>query len=93
MPVYEYVPDDESCDDCGGRFEVLQSMSDDPLTACPKCEKPCHQVLSAFGVVGKEKAMMSNKNLEAKGFTKYVKAGDGTYEKAAGEGPNVIHRD
>ena len=29
MPFYEY-----RCSTCGKTFEVLQSMSDDPLTAC-----------------------------------------------------------
>ena len=27
------------------------------------------------------------------GFTKYVKSGDGTYEKRAGKGPDVISKD
>ena len=35
---------------------------------------------------------MSDKNLAAKGFTKYVKAGDGTYEKTAGSGPKKLKR-
>jgi putative FmdB family regulatory protein len=91
--MYEYVPDSGECGDCGGRFEVLQPMADDQLTACPKCDAACHRVFSTFGVVGKEKAMLSDKNLDAQGFTKYVKAGNGTYEKTAGKGPNVIARD
>ena len=41
---------------------------------------------------GTSRETLSNKNLAAKGFTKYVKAGDGTYEKAAGKGPDVIRR-
>jgi len=32
MPTYEYV-----CKKCGHTFEELQSMSEDPLTRCPKC--------------------------------------------------------
>jgi putative FmdB family regulatory protein len=32
MPTYEYA-----CRDCGHRFDVWQSMSDDPLTICPEC--------------------------------------------------------
>jgi putative FmdB family regulatory protein len=32
MPTYEY-----SCRTCAEVFEVFQSMSDAPLTACPKC--------------------------------------------------------
>jgi putative FmdB family regulatory protein len=34
MPIYEY-----QCQDCGHRLEVLQKISDAPLTICPKCEK------------------------------------------------------
>jgi putative FmdB family regulatory protein len=31
MPTYEYL-----CDKCGHEFEKFQSMSDKPLTTCPK---------------------------------------------------------
>jgi putative FmdB family regulatory protein len=32
MPIYEYA-----CSSCGHELEVIQKMSDDPLTECPKC--------------------------------------------------------
>ena len=32
MPTYEYV-----CRNCGHRIEVVQSMTDDPLTICDEC--------------------------------------------------------
>jgi len=32
MPIYEY-----QCDDCLHELEVLQKMSDAPLTKCPEC--------------------------------------------------------
>ena len=32
MPTYEYT-----CRDCGHTFDVVQSMTDDPLTMCPEC--------------------------------------------------------
>ena len=32
VPTYEYT-----CRDCGHTFEIVQSMSDDPLTMCPEC--------------------------------------------------------
>ncbi len=35
MPIYEYL-----CSNCGHHLELLQRMSDDPLTDCPACEKP-----------------------------------------------------
>jgi putative FmdB family regulatory protein len=91
--MYEYVHDADDRGDCAVRFEVLQAMAEEPLTACPRCGAACHRVFSTFGVVGKEKAMLSDKNLAAQGFTKYVKQGDGTYEKTAGEGPDLVHRD
>jgi len=32
MPTYEYA-----CKSCGHVFEIVQSMKDDALTACPEC--------------------------------------------------------
>lgn len=32
MPIYEYV-----CKECGYEKDVLQKMSDAPLTDCPEC--------------------------------------------------------
>jgi putative FmdB family regulatory protein len=32
MPTYEYL-----CRKCGHTFEEFQSMSEDPLTRCPRC--------------------------------------------------------
>ena len=33
MPIYEYV-----CRACGAEREVMQKISDAPLTRCPQCE-------------------------------------------------------
>jgi putative FmdB family regulatory protein len=45
MPIYEY-----RCDSCGHEKEVLQRMSDKPLTKCPKCGKRrFHKLVSAAG--------------------------------------------
>lgn len=45
MPIYEY-----RCGSCGTRREVLQKMSDAPLTDCPSCGAPALQKLvSAAG--------------------------------------------
>lgn len=32
MPTYQYA-----CRSCGHRFEVVQSMAEEPLTICPEC--------------------------------------------------------
>jgi putative FmdB family regulatory protein len=34
MPTYDYV-----CDGCGHKFELFQSMKDDPIKKCPECKK------------------------------------------------------
>ena len=34
MPIYEY-----QCQSCGHEMEVLQKMSDAPLTLCPACNQ------------------------------------------------------
>lgn len=41
MPIYEYL-----CDNCGGRFEMSQSMTDMPASACPRCEGSVRRVIS-----------------------------------------------
>ena len=44
MPIYEY-----RCSD-GHNFEVLQSMTDDPVTACTICGKPVQRVFHPVAV-------------------------------------------
>jgi putative FmdB family regulatory protein len=45
MPIYEY-----RCAECGQDHEVLQKVSEPPLTECPACGKPALQKqLSAAG--------------------------------------------
>jgi len=35
MPIYAY-----QCESCGHQLDVLQKMSDAPLTSCPSCAAP-----------------------------------------------------
>lgn len=44
MPIYEY-----RCDK-GHTFEVMQSMTDDPVTACEICERPVQRVFHPVAV-------------------------------------------
>ena len=45
MPIYEY-----RCSSCGHEKEVLQKMSDSPLTECPVCGKSTfRKLISAAG--------------------------------------------
>lgn len=45
MPTYDY-----RCDACGHRFEMTQSIKDDPITICPNCG--AEAVVKVFGVPG-----------------------------------------
>ena len=44
MPIYEYKCSDDH------RFEVFQSMSDDPVTTCEVCGKPVERVFHPIAV-------------------------------------------
>jgi putative FmdB family regulatory protein len=48
MPTYVY-----ECDDCGVRFERLQSYSEAPLRDCPECSGHVHRVIQPVGVIFK----------------------------------------
>jgi putative FmdB family regulatory protein len=48
MPTYEYA-----CKDCGSHLEVVQSFSDDPLTACPHCGGALRKVFGSIGITFK----------------------------------------
>lgn len=42
VPIYEY-----ECSECGHRVEVLQKVSDSPLTKCQKCEGKVERLVSS----------------------------------------------
>lgn len=96
MPIYVYevvLPDDSG----GEQFEVIQPMSAAALTAHPDTGEPVRRVFGTPNAPrawtdAHAKAATTDKNLGSKGFTKYVKTGDGTYEKTAGSGPKQIKR-
>lgn len=48
MPTYDYA-----CDDCGHRFEIRQSFTDDPLTLCPECSGHIRRVIHPSGIIFK----------------------------------------
>lgn len=48
MPIYEYL-----CQDCSYRFELKQSMKDDPVAACSKCGKSVSRIISAPAIMFK----------------------------------------
>lgn len=96
MPLYVYqVIEDDGSE--GEVFEVLQEMSDPPLTKHPETGKPVQRLIAPPAKLGRMtdlamKGKMTDKNLEQMGFTKYVRSRDGSYEKTAGSGPRHIVR-
>ena len=42
MPIYEY-----QCQQCKERHEIIQRISDDPLTHCPKCGGEMKKLISS----------------------------------------------
>lgn len=94
----EYVYRITSGDREGETFELVQSMKDEPLTEHPETGDPVERVIQPPMIGGRhsearEKNMLSDDNLDRMGFTKYVKTGDGTYDKTAGEGPGSLSAD
>lgn len=98
MPTYVYEvirADGEP----GDVFEIVQRITDPPLTEHPETGEPVRRVIQPPFVGGRwtessmHRRMKDDKKLDQLGFTKYVKSGDGMYEKRAGKGPRVISRD
>ena len=48
MPIYEY-----KCSKCGHKIEVIQKMSDQPITVCEKCNGSMSKVISPAGLMFK----------------------------------------
>jgi predicted nucleic acid-binding Zn ribbon protein len=96
MPIYVYevvLPDGSG----GEQFELMQSMSAEALTVHPETGQPIRRIPTAAAVAGRWSEMktsqrLSDRNLAAKGFTKYTKTDTGRYEKTTGTGPDVISR-
>ena len=48
MPIYEY-----QCLECNHKFEVKQSMNDEPVSSCEKCGKQVRKIYNAAGIIFK----------------------------------------
>jgi putative FmdB family regulatory protein len=48
MPTYEYT-----CRDCGHTFDIVQKMTDEPLTVCPECGGPLRKVFAVPAIAFK----------------------------------------
>lgn len=95
MPTYDYEILDAKGRPTGERFEVVQRMSEAPLTKDPATGRACRRAIVAPAIAGNysalNKSRMSNENLTRLGFTKYERKGKGYMERVAGtEGPKSI---
>lgn len=91
MPVYVYttMPEDGQEPEL---FEVEQRMVEDALTHHPETGEPVRRIVLAPRVIRHGGMQLNDKNIAKKGLTKYVNAGNGRFEKAAGDGPDFIQR-
>ncbi|MFF0495104.1 FmdB family zinc ribbon protein [Nocardia aobensis] len=48
MPTYSY-----QCTQCGDKFDIVQSFSDDALTTCEKCNGKLRKLFNSVGIVFK----------------------------------------
>ena len=98
MPVYTYQLINEDGTE-GDTFDVVRGMSEPPLTEHPETGQPCKRIFQPVHIAGMASAhhaqsLLTDKNLEKNGFTKYVRNGKGHYERTAGKaGPENISAD
>lgn len=88
MPVYVYEPTGEGCFLCESQLEILQEVSENALTLCPHCGSEIRRVITRASF--KFQADASPDGAAKKGFATYRKLEHGVYEKAGGEGVDII---
>ena len=84
MPTYGYqAKAARGCDLCRKGFEIVQSMQDAPLEACPDCSAPVQRVISVpyINTHPSTRSLLSDKNIKRHGFTKLVNEGGGKFRK------------
>lgn len=67
MPIYEY-----QCKECSDRHEIIQNISDAPLTHCPKCGGEMKKLISSPAI-----------QFKGSGFYKTDYAGSGSVSKSS----------
>jgi putative FmdB family regulatory protein len=55
VPTYAYA-----CSACDHQFEIVQSFSDDALTACPQCHGRLRKLFNSVGIVFKGSGFYRN---------------------------------
>ena len=93
MPMYVYEVLNDQGDVCDV-FEIIQKITEPPLTHHPETGQPVRMSITAPFVAKKThgelpKSDLSDRNLEKLGFTKYQKKRGGGYDKVVGDGPDL----
>ena len=91
MPLFDF-----QCEACGKVDEVLLRASEAEPALCG-CGGKLQRLLSTPADLKRmdgfyHKDSFTDADIARKGLTKYVNRGDGTYEKAAGDGPKTVNR-
>jgi len=85
MPTYEYL-----CDDCGLRFEKIQTFSAPPVQVCPNCNGAVHRVIQPVGVIFKGSGFYVTDNRSRSSTAPSTKRdGDGAKSEKATEGASA----
>ena len=79
MPIYEY-----KCDN-GHVFDVMQKMSEEPLTECVECGAPAHRVLTAPAVHFKGSGFYNTDYGKRKGGGSNGSGGEGSSESKSSD--------
>ena len=79
MPTYEY-----RCRECGEHLEVVQSFSDDPLTACPACSGPLRKVFNSVGIAFKGSGFYKNDSRSGSKTSSASSASDASSDGSSG---------
>jgi putative FmdB family regulatory protein len=88
VPTYEYEKLDGDCEICPGRFAAIQTLNEPQLTHCPTCGLKVRKVISQANF--KTSTPTSADRAAQHGLTTYKRAQEGTWEKVAGQGVDVI---
>lgn len=67
MPTYVY-----RCKNCEHQFEIIQKMTDEPLTVCPECNGEINRLLFPVGIVFKGSGFHVNDYPSSKSSTSTV---------------------
>ena len=80
MPIYSYkLKGKKACKYCRGGFEIVQKISEKPLTSCPKCGAKVVKVFLGFSLGFSQTGL--DRRAKEKGFHKLKKVDKGKYEK------------